>query len=115
MDTGKIVRDKRLGEIILSNLAGKDEPLLGNFREVISPVCASVSVLICGMKIIKVLHRLLLGLTIIVRFFFKKNKKLLGLKVLRTLLSICIILSVLHLTSCERQIIKLKCHSNAFH
>lgn len=97
------MRDKRLGEIILSNLAVKDEPLLGNFREVILPVCASVSVLICGMKIIKVLHRLLLGL----------NEKI--LKVLRTLLSICIILSVLHLTSCERQIIKLKCHSNAFH
>lgn len=74
------MRDKRLGEIILSNLAGKDEPLLGNFREVISPVCASVSVLICGMKIIKVLHRLLLGLTIIVRFFFLKKQKIVRFK-----------------------------------
>ena len=56
------MRNKRLRKIILSNLAVKDEPLLGNFGEVILPVCASVSVFICGMKIIKVLHRLLLGL-----------------------------------------------------
>ena len=35
MDKGTIVRDKRRQKIILSNLAVKDEILLGNFGQVI--------------------------------------------------------------------------------
>lgn len=41
------MRDERLGEIILSNLAVKDELVLGNLEYVILLVCASVSALIC--------------------------------------------------------------------
>lgn len=53
------MRDKGLGEIILSSLVVKNEPVLGNFGQVLFPLCASVSVFLCGMKIIKAFRRFL--------------------------------------------------------